>query len=42
MQRRLVRDWQARFGHPVLLLETFVDPERFFEFIVNEIIDLRQ
>lgn len=30
MQRRLVRDWQARFGHPVLLLETFVDPERFY------------
>jgi hypothetical protein len=29
MQRRLVSDWQARFGHPVLLLETFVDPQRF-------------
>jgi hypothetical protein len=29
MQRRLVTDWQARFGHPVLLLETFVDPVRF-------------
>ncbi len=29
MQRRLVSDWQARFGHPVLLLETFVDPSRF-------------
>jgi hypothetical protein len=22
-------DWQKRFGHPVLLLETFVDPSRF-------------
>ena len=22
--------WQARFGHPVLLLETFVDPQRFY------------
>ena len=29
MQRRLVLDWQTRFGHPVLLLETFVDPQRF-------------
>ncbi len=27
--RRLGRDWQARFGHPLLLLETFVDPARF-------------
>ena len=24
--RRLVRDWPARFRHPILLLETFVDP----------------
>jgi len=30
MQRRLVSDWRARFGHPVRLLETFVDPERFY------------
>jgi uncharacterized protein DUF4338/DDE family transposase len=28
-RRRLPRDWQERFGHPVLLLETFVDPLRF-------------
>lgn len=28
-ERRLPCDWQARFGHPVLLLETFVDPSRF-------------
>jgi len=28
-QRRLGRDWQATFGHGVLLLETFVDPQRF-------------
>jgi hypothetical protein len=28
-QRRLVADWQTTFGHPVLLLETFVDPRRF-------------
>ena len=27
--RRLVRDWPARFGHDVLLAETFVDPARF-------------
>jgi hypothetical protein len=29
-ERRVVADWEARFGHPVLLLETFVDPERFY------------
>ncbi len=28
-QRRLVGDWLERFGHPLLLLETFVDPQRF-------------
>lgn len=28
-QRRLPGDWRGRFGHPLLLLETFVDPERF-------------
>lgn len=28
-EHRIVNDWQARFGHPVLLLETFVDPRRF-------------
>ena len=27
--RRIVGDWPARFGHPLLLLETFVDPARF-------------
>jgi Domain of unknown function (DUF4338)/DDE_Tnp_1-associated len=27
--RRIGRDWQARFGHPLWLLETFVDPQRF-------------
>ena len=27
--RRLVRDWPARFGHELLLAETFVDPELF-------------
>ncbi len=26
---RLARDWQQHFGHPVLALETFVDPQRF-------------
>lgn len=26
---RLVADWTERFGHPLLLVETFVDPERF-------------
>lgn len=28
-QRRLGQDWHNSFGHPVLLLETFVDPQRF-------------
>ena len=28
-ERRVASDWQARFGHPLLLLETFVDPRRF-------------
>ena len=28
-QKRLPTDWEALFGHPVVLLETFVDPERF-------------
>lgn len=26
---RLGEDWQARYGHPVLVVETFVDPEQF-------------
>jgi hypothetical protein len=28
-QRRLARDWEETFGHAVVLLETFVDPQRF-------------
>jgi hypothetical protein len=28
-QKRLPHDWQKTFGHPLLLLETFVDPQRF-------------
>lgn len=28
-QRRLPGDWRVRFGHRLLLLETFVDPQRF-------------
>jgi len=28
-QKRLVGDWQKRFGHPVVLIETYVDPQRF-------------
>lgn len=27
--RRLSEDWQAVYGHPVLVAETFVDPQRF-------------
>lgn len=26
---RLPADWQARYGHPVLVVESFVDPEQF-------------
>ncbi len=26
---RLGEDWQARYGHPVVLVETFVDPESY-------------
>jgi hypothetical protein len=26
---RLSADWHARYGHPVMLVETFVDPEQF-------------
>ncbi len=29
-QKRIQADWQERFGHPILLLETFVDPRRFY------------
>lgn len=29
LERRIVADWRQRFGHPLLLLETFVDPRRF-------------
>jgi len=28
-QKRIARDWQDAFGHPLVLLETFVDPQRF-------------
>jgi len=27
--RRLSRDWEAKYGHPIVLVETFVDRERF-------------
>ena len=29
-ERRVGSDWNRRFGHRLLLLETFVDPERFY------------
>src|SRR5450631_186522 len=28
-ERQVAADWHARFGHRLLLLETFVDPQRF-------------
>jgi hypothetical protein len=28
-QKRLSSDWKDTFGHPLVLLETFVDPQRF-------------
>lgn len=27
--QRLSADWQARYGHPIALVETYVDPKRF-------------
>jgi hypothetical protein len=27
--QRLSADWQARYGHPIIVAETFVDPEQF-------------
>jgi hypothetical protein len=29
VSRRLAQDWQAKYGHPILVLETFVERERF-------------
>ena len=29
VSRRLAKDWQAKYGHPVVLAETFVEQERF-------------
>jgi len=29
MAKRLSRDWMQHYGHPVVFLETFVDPQRF-------------
>jgi hypothetical protein len=28
-RRRIQKDWQVRFGFPLLMMETFVDPSRF-------------
>lgn len=27
--KRLSADWQHRYGHPIALVETYVDPQRF-------------
>jgi hypothetical protein len=29
MARSFARDWENLYGHPIVLLETFVDSERF-------------
>lgn len=29
LERRIAGDWQAKYGHPVVLLETFVERDRF-------------
>jgi hypothetical protein len=29
ISRRISSDWQAKYGHPILLLETFVEQQRF-------------
>lgn len=28
-EQHVAKDWQARFGYPLWLMETFVDPRRF-------------
>ncbi|MDF1580513.1 MAG: DUF4338 domain-containing protein, partial [Desulfuromonadales bacterium] len=28
-EKRIQNDWLVRFGHPLLLMETFVDPQRY-------------
>jgi hypothetical protein len=28
-EKRIQNDWLMRFGHPLLLMETFVDPQRY-------------
>ena len=32
---RLSGDWTERYGHPVLVVETFVDPQRFRGIVYN-------
>jgi hypothetical protein len=29
ISRRIAQDWQAKYGHPIVVLETFVERERF-------------
>jgi hypothetical protein len=29
LEKRLCLDWQSRYGHPIVLVETFVDRQRF-------------
>jgi hypothetical protein len=29
MARQISQDWERIYGHPIYLLETFIDPERF-------------
>ncbi len=29
MARQISQDWERIYGHPIFLLETFIDPERF-------------
>jgi len=38
-QNRLPADWQTLFGHIVVLLETFVDPQRFAVYILDFLLD---
>ena len=38
--KRLSGDWQTYFGHPLLLVETFVDPARFLGTLYNTAIKL--
>jgi hypothetical protein len=51
-EKRIQNDWLMRFGHPLLLMETFVDPQRYHgtvykakildtHFTIDTVLDIR-